>query len=59
MSKHRVFDRATVQQPDRMDAPLLAEAVTRLNQNQVAFQASLQVTARLNQISMLDFLPII
>ena len=27
VSEHGVFDRATVQQPDRVDAPLLAEAV--------------------------------
>jgi flagellar hook-associated protein 3 FlgL len=37
----------------------MAEAVTRLNQNQLAFQAALQVTAKLNQITMLDFLPIV
>ena len=36
----------------------MAEAVSRLNQNQLAFQASLQVTAKLNQVSLLDFLPI-
>jgi flagellar hook-associated protein 3 FlgL len=36
----------------------MAEAVSRLNQNQVAFQAALQITAKLNQITLLDFLPI-
>jgi len=36
----------------------MAEAVSRLNQNQVAFQAALQITAKLNQITLLDFLPV-
>lgn len=35
----------------------MGEAVTRLNQNQVALQAALQVTSQLNQISLLNYLP--
>ena len=34
----------------------LPEAVTRLNQNQVALQASFQVTSTLNKLSLLNFL---
>jgi flagellar hook-associated protein 3 FlgL len=34
----------------------MGEAVSRLNQNQVALQAALQVTARLSQISLLNYL---
>ena len=36
----------------------MATAVSNLNQNQVAFQAALQVTAKLNQVTLLDFLPV-
>ena len=32
-------------------------AVTRLNQNQVALQAALAVTAKLGQLSLLNYLP--
>jgi flagellar hook-associated protein 3 FlgL len=32
-------------------------AITKLNQNQVALQAALQVTASLNQVSLLNYLP--
>jgi flagellar hook-associated protein 3 FlgL len=35
----------------------MGEAISRLNQNQVALQAALQVTSRLNQISLLNYLP--
>jgi flagellin-like hook-associated protein FlgL len=31
-------------------------AITQLNQNQVALQAALQVTAQLNNVSLLNFL---
>lgn len=34
----------------------MGEAVMRLNQNQVALQAALQVSSRLNQLSLLNFL---
>jgi flagellar hook-associated protein 3 FlgL len=34
----------------------MGEAVTRLNQNQVALQAALQVTSQLGQISLLNYL---
>lgn len=34
----------------------MGEAITRLNQNQVALQAALQVTSQLSQISLLNFL---
>ncbi len=34
----------------------LPTAITKLNQNQVALQAALQVTAQLNQVSLLNFL---
>lgn len=34
----------------------ITTAITNLNQNQAALQAALQVTSRLNQISLLDFL---
>jgi flagellar hook-associated protein 3 FlgL len=33
-------------------------AISRLNQNQVALQAALQVTSQLNQISLLNYLPV-
>jgi len=33
-------------------------AITQLNQNQVALQAALQVTAQLGQISLLNYLPV-
>jgi len=36
----------------------MADAVSKLNLSQVAFQASLQVTAKLNQVTLLDYLPI-
>jgi flagellar hook-associated protein 3 FlgL len=36
----------------------ITEALSRLNQNQVALQAAFQVTATLNQMSLLNFLPI-
>ena len=36
----------------------MGQAVTRLNQNQVALQAALQVTSQLSQISLLNFLPV-
>jgi flagellar hook-associated protein 3 FlgL len=36
----------------------MTDAVSKLSQNQLAFQAALQVTAKLNQVSLLDFLPI-
>jgi flagellar hook-associated protein 3 FlgL len=32
-------------------------AITQLNQNQVALQAALQVTAQLSQVSLLNYLP--
>lgn len=32
-------------------------AITQLNQNQVALQAAIQVTAQLNQVSLLNYLP--
>jgi flagellar hook-associated protein 3 FlgL len=35
----------------------MTEAVTRLNLNQVALQAALEVTAKLGQLSLLDYLP--
>jgi len=35
----------------------MAEAATRLSLNQTALQAALQVTARLNQLSLLNYLP--
>ena len=34
----------------------MSEAILRLNQNQVALQAALQVTAQLNQVSLLNYL---
>ncbi len=36
----------------------MGTAITNLNQNQVALQAAVQVTARLNQVSLLNYLPI-
>ncbi|MBI3675733.1 MAG: hypothetical protein HY243_03855 [Proteobacteria bacterium] len=36
----------------------MGQAVTRLNQNQVALQAALQVTSQLSQISLLNYLPV-
>ena len=36
----------------------MGAAVTKLNQDQVALQAALQVTARLGQLSLLNYLPI-
>jgi flagellin-like hook-associated protein FlgL len=36
----------------------MAEAVTRLNRNQVAFQAALQVASQLNRLSLLNYLPV-
>jgi flagellar hook-associated protein 3 FlgL len=35
----------------------MTQAVTKLNQNQVALQAALEVTARLGQLSLLNYLP--
>jgi flagellar hook-associated protein 3 FlgL len=35
----------------------MTTAITQLNQNQVALQAAVQVTAQLNQISLLNYLP--
>jgi flagellar hook-associated protein 3 FlgL len=35
----------------------MGEAISRLNQNQVALQAALQVTSQLNKISLLNYLP--
>jgi flagellar hook-associated protein 3 FlgL len=35
----------------------MSKAITQLNQNQVALQAAVQVTAQLNQISLLNYLP--
>lgn len=35
----------------------IAEALARLNQNQLQLQASFQMAAKLNQMSLLDFLP--
>ncbi|HEY1996281.1 flagellin [Paraburkholderia sp.] len=35
----------------------MGEAISRLNQNQVALQAALQVTSQLHQISLLNYLP--
>jgi flagellar hook-associated protein 3 FlgL len=35
----------------------MGEAVTRLNQNQVALQAALQVASQLSQVSLLNYLP--
>ena len=37
----------------------IAEALARLNQNQVALQAAFQVTSTLNRLSLLDYLPIV
>jgi flagellar hook-associated protein 3 FlgL len=37
----------------------MAEALARLNQNQVALQAAFQVTSTLNRLSLLDYLPIV
>jgi flagellin-like hook-associated protein FlgL len=34
----------------------MSTAVANLNQNQVALQAALEVTAQLNQISLLNYL---
>jgi flagellar hook-associated protein 3 FlgL len=34
----------------------MAQAMTRLNQNQIALQASFQVASQLNQLSLLDYL---
>jgi flagellar hook-associated protein 3 FlgL len=34
----------------------MGEAITRLNQNQVALQAALQVASQLNRLSLLNFL---
>ncbi|MGH6871828.1 MAG: flagellin [Rhizomicrobium sp.] len=36
----------------------MSTAVANLNQNQVALQAALQVTSQLNQISLLNYLPV-
>ncbi len=36
----------------------MAQAITQLNQNQVALQAAFQVTSTLNRLSLLDYLPI-
>ena len=36
----------------------MGQAVEQLNQNQVALQAALQVTSNLNQISLLNYLPV-
>jgi len=36
----------------------MATAVSNLNQNQVALQAALQVTSQLNQVSLLNYLPV-
>jgi flagellar hook-associated protein 3 FlgL len=35
----------------------MSQAISNLNQNQVALQAALQVTSRLNQITLLNYLP--
>jgi flagellar hook-associated protein 3 FlgL len=35
----------------------MSQAIANLNQNQVALQAALQVTSKLNQISLLNYLP--
>src|SRR5581483_4265979 len=35
----------------------MGQAVEKLNQNQVALQAALQVTSKLNQLSLLNYLP--
>jgi flagellar hook-associated protein 3 FlgL len=37
----------------------MAQAISQLNQNQVALQAAFQVTSTLNRLSLLDYLPII
>src|SRR5215831_8623698 len=37
----------------------MTQAVAQLNQNQIALQAAFQVTSRLNQLSLLDYLPIV
>jgi flagellar hook-associated protein 3 FlgL len=34
----------------------IAQALAKLNQNQVALQASFQVTSKLNQLSLLNYL---
>jgi flagellin-like hook-associated protein FlgL len=34
----------------------ITEALSRLNQNQIALQASFQLTSTLNKLSLLDFL---
>ncbi len=36
----------------------MADAATQLSLNQTALQAALQVTSRLNQLSLLNFLPV-
>jgi flagellin-like hook-associated protein FlgL len=35
----------------------MGTAITQLNQNQVALQAAVQVTAQLSQVSLLNYLP--
>lgn len=42
---------------EKMQHTNLAEAATQLSLNQTALQASLQVTATLNQLSLLNYLP--
>jgi len=36
----------------------MAQAISQLNQNQIALQAAFQVTSTLNRLSLLDYLPI-
>lgn len=36
----------------------IAQALAKLNQNQVALQATFQMTSKLNQLSLLDYLPL-
>jgi flagellar hook-associated protein 3 FlgL len=40
----------------RLEDVDVAEALTKLNQNQIALQASYQVTSQLNRLSLLDYL---
>jgi len=43
---------------EKMQTTNLAEAATQLSLNQTALQAALQVTATLNQLSLLNYLPV-
>lgn len=49
----KVFIEGFISEIENVD---MAEALTRLQQNETAFEASLNVTARLSRISLLDFI---